>query len=101
MGIGYVVHIPTSCIHWIVLIQIPVDKTGKYCLAHATYSAFQTTFWAAVIPRLCFTGFSFAQPFLINTIVDVVGASSPENSKGVVGGLIGATALVYLGLAVC
>ena len=65
----------------------------------ATFGAFQATFWAAVIPRLCFTGFGFAQPFLIHTIIEMIG-SGREISRGEVGGIIGATALVYFGIAV-
>lgn len=80
---------------------MPVDKGRKHCLAFATFTAFQGDFWKAVIPRLCYTGFSFAQPFLINKIVDVVGTSKSNRPQGTVGGLVGATALVYLGLAVC
>ncbi|UNI24992.1 hypothetical protein JDV02_010703 [Purpureocillium takamizusanense] len=75
------------------------DKAGKYCLAVATWNAFKTTFWSAVLPRLCFTGFSFAQPFLINTIIDFIGSPRPEHSRGIIGGLIGASALVYFGIA--
>lgn len=82
------------------LVQNLVDKAGKYCLAFATFTAFQGVFWKAVIPRLCYTGFSFAQPFLIYKIVDVVGAPRSNHSQGTVGGLIGATALIYLGLGV-
>ncbi|PYH89268.1 multidrug resistance-associated protein [Aspergillus ellipticus CBS 707.79] len=52
---------------------------------------------SAVFPRLCLIGFTFAQPFLIASILNWLdGQTSPEN-KGY--GLIGATALVYLGLA--
>ncbi|KAJ5957023.1 hypothetical protein N7501_011302 [Penicillium viridicatum] len=76
-----------------------VDKARKHCLAFATFAAFQGDFWKAVIPRLCYTGFSFAQPFLINKIVDVVGTSKSSHPQGTVGGLVGATALIYLGLA--
>jgi ATP-binding cassette subfamily C (CFTR/MRP) protein 1 len=77
-----------------------VNKTGKHILALTTLATFQGDFWAAVVPRLCFTGFSFAQPFLINTIIDTLGSPRSENANGVTGGLVGATALVYLGIAV-
>ncbi|KAJ5862500.1 hypothetical protein N7455_006568 [Penicillium solitum] len=70
-----------------------VDKARKHCLAFATFTAFRGDFWKAVIPRLCYTGFSFAQPFLINKIVDVVGTSKSNRPQGTVGGLVGATAL--------
>ena len=86
---------------WLSLTAIPVvDKSRKNCLAVATFSSYQATLWAAVPPRLCFTGFSFAQPFLIHTLIDAVGSSGREISRGELGGLIGATALVYLGIAV-
>ena len=42
--------------------------------------------------------FNFAQPFLLHTIVALIGTD--ELNKDVVGGLIAATALVYFGLAV-
>lgn len=42
----------------------------------------------------------FAQPFLIQTVINKVGASGSNASQGLVGGLVGATALVYLGIAV-
>lgn len=61
--------------------------------------AFKATVWAGVIPRLCFTGFTFAQPFLLNTVVQFLGSTSPDSgemrlddSRGVVGGLVAATA---------
>ncbi|KAJ6443435.1 Cyclic peptide transporter [Purpureocillium lavendulum] len=77
-----------------------VNRSGKHCLAVATWSAFKTTFWSAVLPRLCFTGFTFAQPFLINTIIDFIGSPAAEHAqRGAVAGLIGATALVYFGIA--
>jgi len=53
---------------------------------------------AIVVPRLCFMGFTFAQPFLLHTIVRAV--SQQGLSSDITGGLIGATALVYFGLAV-
>lgn len=77
-----------------------VDKSRPYCLAYATIDTFRGAFSAAIIPRLCYTGFSFAQPFLIHNIVDTIGNETRLSTDGVVGGLIGATALVYLGLAV-
>jgi ATP-binding cassette, subfamily C (CFTR/MRP), member 1 len=46
------------------------------------------------------TGFSFAQPFLVNRIVDFVGRPWTELSGDTMGGLVGATAIIYIGLAV-
>lgn len=65
-----------------------------------TFLAYKWQFAAGVIPRLLFSGFTFAQPFLINSIVDFVGEPAEKQSKDVSGGLIGATILIYVGLSV-
>ena len=51
-----------------------------------------------MLPRLCVTAFTFAQPFLVNTTIKLVGDKNANVYHGK--GLIGAWALVYLGLAV-
>ncbi|PYI23686.1 putative ATP-binding cassette transporter [Aspergillus violaceofuscus CBS 115571] len=51
----------------------------------------------AVFPRMCLIGFTFAQPFLIAGLLDWLGSGqSTEQGHG----LIAATVLVYLGLAI-
>ncbi|PHH80624.1 hypothetical protein CDD80_627 [Ophiocordyceps camponoti-rufipedis] len=59
-----------------------IEKPAQHSLAYATFAAFKATFWAAVIPRLCFTAFTFAQPFLINTVVQFLGAPRSDDSRG-------------------
>lgn len=80
------------------------DRSGKHVLIKAAFSSFKVAFLAPVVPRLCLAGFGFAQPFLINRVVSFVGESDrgadQRNAVGNAGGLIGATCLVYLGLAV-
>lgn len=76
------------------------DRRGKHVLITATPSAPKVAFLAPVIPRLFLAGFGFAQPFLINRVVSFVGDSDQRNAGGIAGGLIGATCLIYLGLAV-
>ncbi|OTA07898.1 hypothetical protein A9Z42_0088200 [Trichoderma parareesei] len=51
-----------------------------------------------MLPRLCMTAFTFAQPFLVNTTIKYVGEKNANVYHGK--GLIGAWALVYLGIAV-
>lgn len=51
-----------------------------------------------VIPRLCLTTFTFAQPFLITATLNYVDDPNPNTDYGK--GLIGAWVLTYLGLAV-
>lgn len=62
---------------------------------------YKWTILAASLPRLAYTGFTFAQPFLIDRVLSFT-SSSPENRPANVAyGLIGAYAIVYIGAAVC
>lgn len=76
-------------------------KTGNWALMKCTFLAYKWQFLAGVLPRLLFTGFTFAQPFLINAVVDFVGAPGEQQTAQVAASLVGATVLVYVGIAVC
>lgn len=67
-------------------------------LFYATMKLLCPLLLSTVIPRLCQTVFTFAQTFMINTTVKYIDEldASPNYGKG----LIGAWALVYLGIAV-
>jgi ATP-binding cassette, subfamily C (CFTR/MRP), member 1 len=66
----------------------------------ATIRAFFFEVLAAVPARLARIGFKFAQPSLIKRIIEVEGStSSTEFEKQMAGSLVGATALVYTGIA--
>ncbi|KAK1757795.1 P-loop containing nucleoside triphosphate hydrolase protein [Echria macrotheca] len=56
-------------------------------------------FFFPAIPRLCLTGFTFSQPFLTSALTSYLAnpTSTPFNSQF---GLIGASALVYSGIAI-
>ena len=69
---------------------------SKFRLLRAVMCALRDPIMAAVIPRLCQTGFTFAQPFLISNIIEYVGKPNKQVNHGY--GLITATAIVYLGL---
>lgn len=62
--------------------------------------AYKSQFAAGIFPRLLFSGFSFAQPFLIQSVIRFVGTPTNEWSARVASGLIGATILIYVGLAI-
>ncbi|KAK1984954.1 ABC transporter [Colletotrichum cereale] len=73
------------------------DRRGRRSLLRACLRSYWVPFLSPVLPRLCLTVFTFAQPFLINTTVSFVGQKDPDSNHG--RGLIGAWALVYLGIA--
>ncbi len=65
-----------------------------------TFKAFKGQFAAGIPPRLLYSAFTFAQPFLINTVINYVGQSVEEQNEDYAKAMIGATALLYVGLAV-
>lgn len=54
----------------------------------------------AVIPRLCFTAFTFTQPFLIDAVVKYLQTVSEKHNHKDGYGLLGAYVIVYVGLGV-
>jgi ATP-binding cassette subfamily C (CFTR/MRP) protein 1 len=65
----------------------------------STLRAYWTQYAAAVIPRLLWTAFKFAQPFLINTTIKWVETGQSQYSQTTDCGLIAAYGLVYVGIA--
>jgi ATP-binding cassette subfamily C (CFTR/MRP) protein 1 len=65
----------------------------------ATFRALWRPFVLTIFPRLCLIGFTFAQPFLISRVLTILGG--PDGLTDAKSGyaLIGATMLIYLGLA--
>ncbi|CRG90845.1 Multidrug resistance-associated protein 1 [Talaromyces islandicus] len=59
--------------------------------------AFKVPLALTVLPRLCLIGFTFSQPFLITSILNWLDNSQTASNDGY--GLIGATVLIYLGMA--
>ncbi|KAF5977902.1 Canalicular multispecific organic anion transporter 2 [Fusarium coicis] len=86
-------------------VSAPLEKqwerarnSGQPSLLKSTFFAYKWQFAAGIIPRLLHSGFSFAQPFLIQSVIVLV--SKNEMSVQTSSGLIGATVLIYLGLAI-
>ncbi|GKT96370.1 LOW QUALITY PROTEIN: ABC transporter [Colletotrichum tofieldiae] len=75
-------------------------KDSNWSLIGSTFWAYRITFLAGVLPRILFAGFTFSQPFLVNQIVNFVGSPWTDESRNIAAGLVGATALIYVGLAV-
>ncbi|KAE8358078.1 putative multidrug resistance protein [Aspergillus caelatus] len=72
---------------------------SKLSLPWVFVRCFWMEFLAVVWPRLCLIGFSFAQPFLIMAAVQHVERPMTAKTQNRGYGLIGATFLVYLGIA--
>lgn len=73
------------------------NKESRYGMLFALAKTMKWSLLAVVAPRLCFSAFTYVQPLLLKTIVSSV---QEKQQQEVVGGLIGATVLVYFGLAV-
>ncbi|OJK02591.1 hypothetical protein ASPACDRAFT_1864098 [Aspergillus aculeatus ATCC 16872] len=63
------------------------------------FRTFKIEFVHGVIPRLCFSAFTLMQPLLVNAIIKFVGSNDNQTTRNKGYGLIGASAIVYLGLA--
>ena len=74
------------------------DHHARHSLLKACFRDNLSSFMSGIPPRLCKSVFFFAQPMLINVTVSYVGETSPDASYG--RALIGAWALVFLGIAV-
>lgn len=55
---------------------------------------------AGILPRLGYTVFTFAQPFLVERVLDFMTEPEHVNSDNYARGLIAAYAIVYVGIAV-
>jgi hypothetical protein len=64
------------------------------------FCAYGWAYVSAIPPRLAYSCFTFAQPFLITATLKYIGDPSASEPKFYGTGLIGAYILVYLGLAV-
>lgn len=73
----------------------------RHSLLKAVVNALMKPTLAPIIPRLVLGGFRFSQPFLLHSIVEFIGSDLREGDKELGYGLIGATGLIYIGLAVC
>jgi ATP-binding cassette subfamily C (CFTR/MRP) protein 1 len=77
-----------------------VEKPAKHALLVTTAKSFRWSILAGVFPRLCMTGFTYAQPFLINTLINYIESPDPDVNINRGYGLIGAYMLVFFGAAV-
>ncbi|KAE8137329.1 ABC transporter-like protein [Aspergillus pseudotamarii] len=72
--------------------------TIKFRLLLSVARALKRPIFAAAVPRIFQSGFAWCQPFLTFRVIDYIGNHDKED-KNYGYGLIGATALIYMGLA--
>jgi hypothetical protein len=63
-------------------------------------ATFKGLLLAGIVPRLCLTGLSYAQVFLVSRVVNFMEQPETTTSNKVAYGLIAAYAIVYIGIAV-
>lgn len=63
--------------------SLPLDpKKGKTALMKCTIFVFKWQLLAAVPPKLLNIAFTYAQPLLINTVIDFIGDKAPGETRG-------------------
>ncbi|KAL3483855.1 P-loop containing nucleoside triphosphate hydrolase protein [Aspergillus germanicus] len=76
------------------------DKQKPNALLVTWFWAYRWKLLPAAIPRLFMTAFTFAQPFLVTSAIRLAALPINQDSDNHAYGLIGAYALVYVGLAI-
>lgn len=71
-----------------------------WVLPRACFRSVWTDVTAMIPMRLVLTGFTFAQPFLFTRAIDYLGQQNHDATVNIGYGLIGATFIIYTGIAV-
>ncbi|PWY86607.1 P-loop containing nucleoside triphosphate hydrolase protein [Aspergillus sclerotioniger CBS 115572] len=78
----------------------PATKEKSNGLLKVLAWEYKLVLLTAAIPRLCFTAFTFAQPFLIDAVIKYLQTDSAKQRRNDGYGLLGAYILVYVGLGI-
>ncbi|KAL3424877.1 ABC transporter [Phlyctema vagabunda] len=76
------------------------NRHTKWPLLRCLWTALRWSILSPVLPRLCYSAFLFAQPFLINQATTYLSRQSSAHEDNIGYGLIGASASIYLGIAI-
>ncbi|PHH89568.1 hypothetical protein CDD83_5759 [Cordyceps sp. RAO-2017] len=76
------------------------SKSSEHALVWVFLCHYKWCFLTGIVPRLAYTGFSFSQPFLIERVLNFTTEPEFPNSKNYAYGLVGAYAIVYIGLSI-
>lgn len=76
------------------------SKGGNWPLLWATFRSVRLTVLSMVAPRFCFSALKLCQPLLIARITSILSEGLDSGNANGARGLIGAAALIYLGIAI-
>lgn len=76
------------------------DGWGQHRMLLAIFRSHWPQLVLPIIPRVCLIGFTFCQPLLLDRTLDFLAQRDQSDTPDIGNGLIGAYAIVYLGLAV-
>lgn len=74
------------------------NRSGKNWLARALLKTLAVPLLLPVVPRAAMATFQLCQPFMINALLSYLEEAEPSKNSGY--GLVGATILIYLGIAI-
>ncbi|PGH27295.1 hypothetical protein AJ80_01005 [Polytolypa hystricis UAMH7299] len=72
----------------------------KFALLIASFFLLKGALFSAIFPRVCLIAFTFGQPFLINRTINFVQTRPTNGTQNTSYALIGATLVIYAGIAV-
>ncbi|KAJ6784449.1 hypothetical protein PWT90_09718 [Aphanocladium album] len=75
------------------------SKSSSHALFWLFLRHYKWQFLAGVFPRLAYSGFLFAQPFLLERVLDFIDEHHTANTESTSYGLIAAYGIVYIGIA--
>lgn len=88
--------------HQILLTSLDsANKKSKHSLLLTFLWHYKGLVLSGVPPRLGYIGLEFAQPFLVETVLDFVQKPVGPKTTKIAGSLTAAYALAYMGIAVC
>lgn len=77
------------------------DQAKKNALLWAFVKHYKWQILAAMPARIAYSAFTISQPFLVQRVLDFTSAPPSDSDRNTGYGLIGAYAIVYIGIAVC
>jgi ATP-binding cassette, subfamily C (CFTR/MRP), member 1 len=77
-----------------------VDCHKPHALLKVLLGVYKWPLLAGIVPRLCLTGLTYAQPFMVYRVILFISEPDTPTSASTGYGLIAAYAIVYIGIGV-